>query len=469
MANKPKRRKNGTFEYQYQSLELDDAGQRKRASFYMPPEIRTVRQAEEFASRIQHIVDRLWLGSEIDTAVTNWLSKLDGDLYERFVRKGLAPPKAKPESEEEPAQDRRWRLREWADHFIDGHGGTADTRSNLKLYARGLYRFLELKGHGDIFLDQFTHRNAKEFATWLRKYGSEAKEYKSGLSLTTVRTRLRKLKGIFTAAIDDRKLSENPFDGISTAEPKKSESDFNWVPADSVERLIKASEDEGLRVMLALARYGGLRRHELSIQRWEHFDLVNRRMHILSTKTGVPLTPECADNEGRKILIRRDVPIFEELLPHLLRHREMTSGCGLLQSTYPRDMNLTKRIEACAARAKVVLWSDFWQSMRSTRQSELERQGFQIKAACNWLGNSPRVAEKHYLMAMQQEFDRAVNGPSVIPGQSAPQIVPQTSLDMGRQAETQRNPVAENTGKVGICLVVSQDALSQNYPARTRT
>ncbi len=423
MTNKPKRRQNGTFEYQYQGLELNENGKRKRTSFYMPSEIRSLRHATEIAVRIQHLVNRLWLRSEPDPDVIFWLSQQNDDLYDRFVNKGLAPPRVKVVPEESP-QEKRWLLKDWFEHFIDEHSGTVDTKNNLRLYARGLYQFLITRKREDIHLDEFTHRNAKEFASWLRKHGSETGEYKTGLALTTVRTRLRKLKGIFAAAIDDRKLTENPFNKICTTEPKKAESDFHWVAADLVERMISKAHDEDLRIMLALARYGGLRRHELSIQLWENIDLVNRRMHILSTKTGTPTRPERCDTEGRKLLIRRDVPIFNELLPHFRRHREMSaSGNQLVQSTYPRDMNVTKLLQACAARAEVLLWPDLWQSMRSTRQSELEKQRFQIKAICNWLGNSPQVAEKHYLMAMQEEFDRAVSGPSIIGPVSAPQTV----------------------------------------------
>lgn len=467
MANKPKRRQNGTFEYQYQGLELDELGKRKRTSFYMPPEIRTTRHANEIAVRIQHLVNRGWLGCEPDPDAIVWLSQQNNALYERFVKKGLAPPRVKAEAKES-ARDKRWLLKDWFDRFIDGHSGTDDTKKNLRLYARGMYEFLRTRKREDIYLDEFTHRDAKDFASWLRKRGSDASEYKTGLALTTVRTRLRKLKGIFAAAIDDRRLSENPFNKISTTEPKKAESDFHWVAADLVERMISKAHDEDLRIMLAFARYGGLRRHELSIQLWENIDLVNRRMHILSTKTGMPTRPERYDNEGRSVLIRRDVPIFDELLPHLRRHREMTaSGNRLVQSTYPRDMNVTKRMQACATRAEVLLWPDTWQSMRSTRQSELEKQRFQIKAVCNWLGNSPKVAEKHYLMAMQEEFDRAVSGPSIIGSVSAPQIVPQTVQDMSGNPALPDDTVLANPAKDGICLRVSPDALPLSYPART--
>ena len=129
--------------------------------------------------------------------------------------------------------------------------------------------------------------------------------------------------------------------------------------------------------MLALARYAGLRRHELSIQRWDDIDVPNARMTISSTKTGTPTSRR--DAEGRPILIRRDVPIFRELMPHIIRAKEMApADQELLQPSYPREMNLDKPLARCIARAGLQSWDKPWQNMRATRQTELLDQGYQI-------------------------------------------------------------------------------------------
>ncbi len=225
--------------------------------------------------------------------------------------------------------------------------------------------------------------------------------------------------------------------------------------------MIAVAPDEDFRLMLALARYAGLRRHELSIQRWTDIDIPNKRMTISSTKTGKPTSRR--DSEGRTILIRKDVPIFRELMPHILRAKEMaTAGQQLMQPTYPRDMNLDKQMDRCIARAGLQSWDKPWQNMRATRQTELLDQGDQIKIVCQWFGNSPQIAENHYLMIKKQDFDRAVAVGCV------PQNVPQTVQDSAGRIETEKMGI-ENPMNDAVILVVSQDCLPQSYPARTRT
>ena len=73
--------------------------------------------------------------------------------------------------------------------------------------------------------------------------------------------------------------------------------------------------------------------------------------------------------------------------------------------------------------------------MRIIRQTELLDLGYQIKIVCQWFGNSPKVAETHYLMIKKQDFDRAVSVDCV------PQSLPQTVQDSAGKAET-KNPVA---------------------------
>jgi len=139
-----------------------------------------------------------------------------------------------------------------------------------------------------------------------------------------------------------------------------------------------------------------------------------------------PTRPERCDTEGGKMRIRRHVP------------PELMCGCGQI---YGR---------ACVVHANLN-----------------KKQRFQIKAICNWLGNSPQVAEKHYLMAMQEEFDRAISGPPVIGRANAPQIAPQTMADTNGNPAIPDDANCRDSVKDAIWLLVSQDALPFSYPART--
>lgn len=71
------------------------------------------------------------------------------------------------------------------------------------------------------------------------------------------------------------------------------------VPAEWIEACIRVAPCEDWRIILALARYAGMRSHECRIQRWEDIDLANSRMVVRSNKT--PPVRSC--------------PIFPELCP----------------------------------------------------------------------------------------------------------------------------------------------------------
>jgi hypothetical protein len=53
-------------------------------------------------------------------------------------------------------------------------------------------------------------------------------------------------------------------------------------------------------------------------------------------------------------------------------------------------------------------WEKPFQNMRSSRESELVDQ-FPLPVVCKWIGNSPKVAEQHYLQQLEKDFERAAS------------------------------------------------------------
>lgn len=45
-------------------------------------------------------------------------------------------------------------------------------------------------------------------------------------------------------------------------------------------------------------------------------------------------------------------------------------------------------------------------NLRSTRQTELENE-YPTHVVCTWLGNSPQIAERHYLQVTDEHFAKA--------------------------------------------------------------
>ncbi len=51
-------------------------------------------------------------------------------------------------------------------------------------------------------------------------------------------------------------------------------------------------------------------------------------------------------------------------------------------------------------------WPRLFHSMRASRQTELQRP-FPLHFVCSWLGNSPLIAQRGYLLATEEDFVKA--------------------------------------------------------------
>ncbi len=69
--------------------------------------------------------------------------------------------------------------------------------------------------------------------------------------------------------------------------------------------------------------------------------------------------------------------------------------------------NLGTTFKKIIQRAGVQEWPKPFQNLWSSRQTELE-QRFPTHGVCVWMGNTPRVAHKHYLTLTDDDFDAAV-------------------------------------------------------------
>ena len=62
-------------------------------------------------------------------------------------------------------------------------------------------------------------------------------------------------------------------------------------------------------------------------------------------------------------------------------------------------------------KAKVKPWTKLFQNQRSSRETELLKE-FPVHVVCAWLGNTPRVALKHYAQVTDEAFKKATRGDS---------------------------------------------------------
>ena len=181
---------------------------------------------------------------------------------------------------------------------------------------------------------------------------------------------------------------------------------------EEIKRVIDAAPDAQWRLIIVLARFGGLRTpSETLALKWSDVDWDLQRIRIPSSKT---------ENCGKA---SRVIPLFPELLPYLLDASELAAKGTEHVITRYRDasQNLRTKMFKIIHRAGMEPWERVFHNLRASRQTELAKT-YPAHVVCSWMGNSVAVAEEHYLHLTETDFDRATTNPTQNPTYSGAEI-----------------------------------------------
>ena len=168
---------------------------------------------------------------------------------------------------------------------------------------------------------------------------------------------------------------------------------------DDTAHLLEVAPDAQWRLLIALARFGGLGipTEALSL-RWEDIDWDSGRITVHS-----PKTEHHPGGESRVI------PLFPLLRPHLEEAFEQAvPGAEFAIERYrdPRK-NLRTHFLQIIRQAGLQTWPKPWQNLWASRETELAEQ-HPIHVVCAWIGDSRPVAMKHYLQIGDADFSKAL-------------------------------------------------------------
>ena len=97
-------------------------------------------------------------------------------------------------------------------------------------------------------------------------------------------------------------------------------------------------------------------------------------------------------------------------------------------------------------KAGVEPWPRLFQNLRASRETELANE-YPLHVVTAWLGNTPRVADKHYLQVTEEHFSQAVtakNGGATVGAMVVQKPVPQAAAGVGTESqETPQTTMAE--------------------------
>ncbi|HET6325953.1 MAG TPA: tyrosine-type recombinase/integrase, partial [Planctomycetaceae bacterium] len=311
-----------------------------------------------------------------------------------------------------------------------------------------------------------TETEADEFKQWL--FGRK-------LAPATIHKRLQVVRSFFHVLKRRKVIDTNPFADVKAAATGISDRQ-RFVKREEIELVLAACPDHHWRLIVALARYGGLRTPSETLSlRWQDINWESSRIIVQSPKTAC---------HGKATRI---MPLFTELRPYLERSWDLASeGAvyvvderfrrGALRAGNWANSNLRTTFEKIVTRAGVEPWPRLFHNLRASRETELVQE-HPVQVVTSWLGNSPAIALKHYLMVRDADFERALERR---PEKTAQKTTQQahvkdgfarnaSHVENGPDSGTEKNP-REKQGFASRCDALPSRARliseSQSNPAR---
>jgi integrase len=386
----------------------DPRGQRQHVRLGKMP----MKLANEVRTKVEEIVAARLAGHQPSPTTQQWIGQQRKDktkLIEKLADLGLIHREYLPD------------VPDTLEAFITEYIGkrTDVKEGTLVTYLQVRKRLVDHFG-ADRRLSDITTGEGKQWRRWLLE---------KGLAEATVNRSCSSARQFFNEAIDQKVLSSNPFDGLPVV-VRGNEDRFYFIDHETAEKVLDACPNAEWRLLVGLARYGGLRiPSESSLLRWGDIDWDNEIMTITSPKT--------EHHQGKGM---RFVPIFPELRTSLIAAFEIAEeGSEFVIPSYRKStQNLRTQFQRIIKRAGIEPWPKLWQNLRSSRATDLADNGYPEHVISKWIGNTPKVAKEHYLQVTPEHLSRAVTVPTS-KAQGGAKCAPVPSgLDVNRPAQSFR-------------------------------
>ncbi len=402
------------------------------------------KAADAIRAKVEVLVSCRIAGQPLDADTSRWVANLGQDLAGKLADAGLIERRTSAT------------LAEFLTSFISGKqkGGAAEsTITNFRQLERSLVAYFGADcdmrsidpGHADDWRNELV---AQDYAE------------------ATINKLVKRARQILKSAIRNRICETNPFADVKGGS-EQNDSRQHFVTLETIRQVLEACPDAEWRLIVALARFGGMRTPSETIGLpWRDIDWDRSRFTVTSPKT---------KKQGKPW---RVVPLFPELRPFLTEAFEQAAeGSEFVITRYrDRNCNLRTQLLRILRRAGVEPWPRLFQNLRASRETELTNK-FPLHVVTAWLGNTPKVASQHYLQVTDEHYNNAAGGGATggaISGQVVQQSVPQPAAIIcnesqenqkasGLAANSAENPEAfdgclappvglETTSRVGMAL-----------------
>jgi integrase len=240
-------------------------------------------------------------------------------------------------------------------YIAELRGTKAD--STVKIWNEVKHNLVTFFGRHKLLQD-VTVGDAERFCVWLGSQSNRRDRTRATLSDATVRRRTGICKQFWKAAAKRGYITSNPFEDQRSANLANEANHF-FVPLKWAETCIHHAPCMSWRLIIALARYGGLRApSEILCLKWADVNLPQGRMVIHAKKT-------IRHKSGGV----RVCPIFPELRRHLEDAWEALpegGGSEYVVTRYRGDQNLGTTFRKIIKRAGLVPWPRVFQNLRAS-------------------------------------------------------------------------------------------------------
>jgi integrase len=332
-----------------------------------------------------------------DRETAEWVGGLDSVLYDKLAAVRLVPKRAKAE---------QTTLAAFLDRYVA-------QRVDVKPATREVWGQVvrNLKDHfgADRGIATINEGDADGFKLYLIGLGT--------LAPTTISKRLQFARMFFRAMMRRKLIVSNPFAEVSAKAGAQGGRQF-FVTREATERLLAVCNSDW-RLIVALGRYGGLRTPSETLSlRWSDINWETGRIVVTSPKT--------EHHPGKET---RVIPLFGELRPILTEAfeaapdgAEFVVGGGYREAANTpggwRNCNLRTQFLRLIRRAGLKAWQRPFHALRGSRETELAKE-YPLHVVTAWMGNTSKIAMKHYLMTTDADFKRAAESGAVSGGNTS--------------------------------------------------
>lgn len=408
----------------------DDPNGRRRILFVAPDEKRkTIRlgkldrkSAESVCRHVESLLAAKITGQPLARDIATWLAGVAPKLKDKLAAVGLIDA------------EKTLTVKQYLDGWLAGRKSAEHAVASLLAWGQSVREINTM--FGERSLASLTHADGEAY-----RGAMQARKLRS----TTVHKRLGHGRQMLEDAVRLGHIAANPWRHVRQRMGDVSERRA-YVPVADITRVIDHCPNVWWKLLVALARFGGLRiPSEAFSLAWGDVNWERNRLTVPSPKTRSHGKPH------------RVIPLFTLLRPHLeaaFDHAEEGSEFIIPKEYRERadgeggwgGANLRTQFGKIVRRAGVDPWPRLWHSLRASCESDLA-QSFPLATVTKWLGNTPSVALRHYVDPTETAFDRAVNWTPEKSGARTAQNEAQ-QVNAGSRTESHTNSENANAERV---------------------